>query len=61
MHGFALNVNPDLSAFAQIVPCGIVDANVTSLSVELNRPIHVAEVMPIVQKHINPMLERVSK
>jgi lipoyl(octanoyl) transferase len=61
MHGFALNVNPDLSAFAQIVPCGIADANVTSLSVELNRPIHVAEVMPIVQKHISPMLERVSK
>ena len=59
MHGFALNVNPDLSAYDQIIPCGILDAKVTSLSVELNRPISISEVMPILQKHINPMLERV--
>ena len=60
MHGFALNVNPDLSAYDQIIPCGILDAKVTSLSVELNRPISISEVMPILQKHINPMLERVA-
>ena len=59
MHGFALNVNPDLSAYDQIIPCGILDAKVTSLSVELNRPISISEVMPILQKHINPMRERV--
>jgi lipoyl(octanoyl) transferase len=59
MHGFALNVNPDLSAYDQIIPCGILDAKVTSLSVELNRPISISEVMPILQKHLNPMLERV--
>lgn len=59
MHGFALNVNPDLSAYDQIIPCGILDAKVTSLSVELNRPISISEVMPILQKHINPMLESV--
>jgi len=60
MHGFALNVNPDLSAYDQIIPCGILDAKVTSLSVELSRPISISEVMPILQKHINPMLERVA-
>ena len=59
MHGFALNVNPDLSAYDQIIPCGILDAKVTSLSVELNRSISISEVMPILLKHINPMLERV--
>ena len=61
MHGFALNVNPDLSAYSKIVPCGIVDAKVTSLSVELGRSITVEEVMPVLKKHILPMLERVSQ
>ncbi len=44
MHGFALNCDPDLSAFDHIVPCGISDAEVTSLSVELGRAIGVDEV-----------------
>jgi lipoyl(octanoyl) transferase len=61
MHGFALNVNPDLSAYSKIVPCGIADAKVTSLSVELGRSITVEEVMPVLKKHILPMLERVSQ
>ena len=61
MHGFALNVNPDLSAYSKIVPCGIVDAKVTSLSVELGRSITVEEVMPVLKKYILPMLERVSQ
>ena len=61
MHGFAINVNPDLSAYSKIVPCGIADAKVTSLSVELGRSITVEEVMPVLKKHILPMLERVSQ
>jgi lipoyl(octanoyl) transferase len=61
MHGFALNVNPDLSAYSKIVPCGIADAKVTSLSAELGRDIKIDEVMPVLKKHILPMLDRVSK
>ncbi|CAB4903034.1 unannotated protein [freshwater metagenome] len=61
MHGFALNVNPDLSAYSKIVPCGIADAKVTSLSAELGRSITIEEVMPVLKKHVLPMLERVSQ
>jgi lipoyl(octanoyl) transferase len=61
MHGFALNVNPDLSAYSKIIPCGIADAKVTSLSVELGRNISIDEVMPVLKKHTLPMLERVSQ
>jgi len=52
MHGFALNCNNDLSPFREIVPCGISDADVTSLSIEAGRNISVTEVAAIVQKHI---------
>ncbi len=61
MHGFALNVNPDLSAYAKIIPCGIADAKVTSLSAEIGRDITTSEVMPILKRYILPMLERVSQ
>jgi len=61
MHGFALNVNPDLSAYSKIIPCGIADAKVTSLSAELGRNITIDEVMPVLKKYILPMLERVSQ
>jgi lipoyl(octanoyl) transferase len=61
MHGFALNVNPDLSAYSKIIPCGIADAKVTSLSAELGKNITSDEVMPVLKKHILPMLERVSQ
>ena len=61
MHGFALNVNPDLSAYSKIIPCGIADAKVTSLSAELGRDIKIDEVMPVLKKHILRMLDRVSK
>ena len=60
MHGFALNVNPNLEAFAQIVPCGISDADVTSLQLELGRPITVDEVSPLVERHIFDSLKKVS-
>ncbi len=59
MHGFALNVNPDMSAFSKIVPCGIEDAYVTSMATELGRDINIAEVTEIVQKRILEALGRV--
>jgi len=45
MHGFALNCDPDMTAFANMIPCGIPDAGVTSLSAELGRDITVADVI----------------
>jgi lipoyl(octanoyl) transferase len=53
MHGFALNCDPDLSWFSRIVPCGIPDADVTSLSAELGRDVPVAEVLPLVEQHLD--------
>ena len=58
MHGFALNVNPDLSAYTKIVPCGIVGAKITSIAVELARDINIDDVTPVIKKHIYPMLEQ---
>jgi lipoyl(octanoyl) transferase len=52
MHGFALNCDCDLTWFDRIVPCGIKDAEVTSLSQELSRDVTVAEVMPIVKARL---------
>jgi lipoyl(octanoyl) transferase len=60
MHGFAINVNPDLSEFERIVPCGIDDAAVTSMAIELNREVTLVEVLPIVEKHLYETLVKVS-
>ena len=60
MHGFALNVNPDLAGFNQIVPCGISDADVTSMARELNREITIAEVSPILERELFEVLTKVS-
>ena len=60
MHGFALNVNPDLGAFSQIIPCGIADAEVTSMAQELQREITSQEVLPILERNIVSTLAKVS-
>jgi lipoyl(octanoyl) transferase len=52
MHGFAINCDPDLGAFDRIVPCGIADAGVTSLSRELNRQIGVPDVIDLVEEQL---------
>lgn len=51
MHGFALNVNPDLSHFEYIVPCGIQGKTVTSLEKELGRKVDYEEVKQKIKKH----------
>ncbi len=60
MHGFAINVNPELAAFNRIIPCGINDAAVTSLAEELTRDISVDEVIPVVEKYLSESLMKVS-
>ena len=60
MHGFALNVCPDLAAFTQIIPCGISDADVTSISKELGRNVTIEEVTPLVERYIFESLKKVS-
>jgi lipoyl(octanoyl) transferase len=61
MHGFALNVNPNLSAYEKIIPCGIAGAQVTSFEKELDRAIQISEVKPVLQRYLLPVLERVSQ
>lgn len=52
MHGFALNGDPDLSAYDRIVPCGISDATVTSLSRELGREVGVQVLLPLLEQRL---------
>ena len=59
MHGFALNCNNSLDAFRNIVPCGIGDADVTTISLELGRDVSVAEVTPLLEGELrNGALKR---
>jgi lipoyl(octanoyl) transferase len=60
MHGFALNVSPDLAPFTQIIPCGIDDAAVTSMKIELGKDIDIDTVQPIVEKYMSEYLAKVS-
>ena len=56
MHGFALNCDPDMTAFANMIPCGIPDAGVTSLSAELGRDITVAQAIEPVEAAMTRVL-----
>ncbi|MFJ2578565.1 lipoyl(octanoyl) transferase LipB [Kitasatospora aureofaciens] len=56
MHGFSLNCAQDMTFFDKIVPCGIRDAGVTSLSNELNRGLSVGEALPVVERHLADVL-----
>ena len=52
MHGLALNCDCDLTWFDRIVPCGFRDADVTSLTAETSIPVSVADVTPLVERHL---------
>lgn len=57
MHGFAFNVNSDIDYFNNIVPCGIPDKAVTSLHLEIGRPVDPQEIKEKVKKHIVGLFE----
>ncbi len=57
MHGFAFNVNPDLSYFSHIIPCGINDKAVTSMEKELGQSIDIEEVKQKLKKYFSELFE----
>ncbi len=59
LHGFSLNCDPDLTAFDRIVPCGIADAGVSSLSIELGRHVAIADVIDAAQAAVLDALDGV--
>lgn len=61
MHGFALNCDCDMSWYDRIVACGIPDAGNTSLSQEAGRPVTVADVVPLVERHLPDALDALAR
>ncbi len=57
MHGLALNINPDLSYFGHIVPCGINDKAVTSMANELGYSPNFNEVSSLLKNHLTQLFE----
>tara|TARA_B100001057_G_scaffold477636_1_gene547071 strand:- start:444 stop:1142 length:699 start_codon:yes stop_codon:yes gene_type:complete len=57
MHGFAFNVNCDLSYFGNIIPCGIVDKSVTSMQKELNKEVDMQEVQHKLKGHLKKLFD----
>jgi len=56
MHGIALNCDVSLDWYDRFVPCGIADAGVTTVSAELGRDVTVAEVLPVLRRHLTEVL-----
>ncbi|MCW3843616.1 lipoyl(octanoyl) transferase LipB [Micromonospora yasonensis] len=57
LHGFSINCDCDLSWYDRIVPCGIRDAGTTSLTAELGRPVTVADMLPVVERHLPTLVQ----
>ena len=57
MHGFAFNVNSDLSYFGNIIPCGIVDKSVTSMQKELGKEVDMQEVQQKLKGHLKMLFD----
>ena len=57
MHGFAFNVNADLSYFNHIIPCGITDKAVTSMHLELGKTLNMEEVKATLKNHLADVFE----
>ena len=57
MHGFALNINTNLSYFNNIIPCGITKKGITSMKKELNKKISINEVKSVIQFHFQRIFD----
>jgi lipoyl(octanoyl) transferase len=56
MHGFAINVDPDLTTYDKIIPCGLLGVGVTSMAAELGRSLTVGEVAAALRRHLDRLL-----
>lgn len=57
MHGYALNVNTDLTYFNHINPCGFIDKGVTSIQKEIEKNIAMSDVKALFEKHFSSLLK----